>query len=189
MICARFTKRICLALALCALIAAFLACAADAPGANSGVPAPRATATRVSPPPEGLTHGSRQTSRPSAPTPTPEIWIETDRTWYVSPSLEEQILDSDVIVRASLVSATAVTETVPSGEGISPTYRPVHELRFTVHEYLQGTGPAQIVVVRGEHTYATDQEALTFANRFLSERNTTWDNQQGVLFLKMLYTP
>ena len=38
---------------------------------------------------------------------------------------EEQILTSSVIVRASLLSAAAATETVPSEAGVASTYRPV----------------------------------------------------------------
>ena len=79
----------------------------------------------------------------------------------VSPSLEEQIFDSDTIVRASLLSASARAETVPSDPGVAPTYRPVHELRFTVHEYLKGSGPAEIVVVvRDEYTSNAESDAL-----------------------------
>ena len=103
----------------------------------------------------------------------------------VSPSLEEQIFDSDTIVRASLVSASAVTETAPSDPGVAPTYRAVHELQFTVHEYLKGSGPSEIVVVvRGEHTYLAESDALAWAQSELSVPKTDWDDRQGILFLK-----
>ena len=83
-------------------------------------------------------HTEARTSLPT-PTPTP---AETGRSLIyapatVSPSLEEQIFYSDTIVLASLASASAGAETVPSDPGVAPTYRPVHELRFTVHEYLR----------------------------------------------------
>ena len=103
----------------------------------------------------------------------------------VSPSLEEQIFDSDTIVRASLLSASARAETVPSDPGVAPTYRPVHELRFTVHEYLKGSGPAEIVVVvRDEYTSNAESDALMWAQGYLSQRKTDWDDRQGILFLK-----
>ena len=138
---------------------------------------------------ESVTPGSPSASGTPAllvPTPTPYVHGGApDHIWYVSPSLEEQIFDSDAIVRASLVSATTSTETVPSDPGVAPTYRAVHELRFTVHEYLKGSGPAQVhVVVRDDHTFASAAEALSRAQQQLRWRTTTWDSRQGVLFLR-----
>ena len=119
------------------------------------------------------------------PTPTPIVHDYPDITWQVAPSLEEQIFTSSVIVRASLQSAAAAVETVPSTPGVAPTYRPVHELRFTVHEYLKGTGPAAlVVVVRGTHTFLTEAEARADADFAVARRVTAWDDRQGVLFLQ-----
>ena len=124
------------------------------------------------------------------PTATPEIVLAINPPWRVSPSLEEQIFTSDVIVRASLLSATAGTETVPSAVCVAPTYRAVQELRFSTHEYLKGTGPTEvIVVVRGDHTYLTEAEAQQAAVASVSRRNTTWDGREGVLFLNTLQPP
>ncbi len=143
---------------------------------------------------ESASPTSYEESEPSAytpatsllvPSPTPERSIVPNPTWFVSPSLEEQIFKSDVIMRASLLSAAAATETVPSaGEEVAQTYRPLQELRFTVHEYLKGSGPAEVlVVVRGEHTYLTDTEAREVADESVSDRNTVWDGRQGAIFL------
>ena len=119
------------------------------------------------------------------PTPTPIVHDYPDITWQVAPSLEEQIFTSSVIVRASLQSAAAAVETVPSTPGVAPTYRPVHELRFTVHEYLKGTGPAAlVVVVRGTHAFLTEAEARADADFAVARRVTAWDDRQGVLFLQ-----
>ena len=161
-------------LALCALIAC------------GGNPAPSGPAQEFSSPAPALL----------APTPTPAIFGGSgahNPIWNVSPSIYEQIFTSSVIVRASLLSATAGTETVASGEGVAPTYRAVQELRFTAHEYLKGTGPAvAIVVVRSDHTYLTEAEARQVADSSVAQRNTTWDGRQAVLFLQTLappYTP
>ena len=130
-----------------------------------------------------------------APTPTPEVLGSLpDRIWSVSPSLDEQVFESDTIVRASLLSANAGTESIPSDPGVAPTYRAVNELRFTVHEYLKGSGPSEItVVVRDEDyyvrrghtpTHLTQEAALSRAREQLQQRRTTWDDREGVLFLR-----
>ena len=128
-----------------------------------------------------------------APTPTPQIHRLSNPSWSVAPSLEEQIFRSTAIVRATLQSATATTETVPSGPGVAPTYQAVQELRFTAHEYLKGSGPTTIVVaVRGGHGYLTQTEAQAEAADAVLRRVTTWDDREGVLFLSALdqaYTP
>ena len=121
----------------------------------------------------------------AAPSPTPEALSELiNPVSRVSPSVEEQAFASDFIVRASLISATASTETAQSGPGVAPTYRALQLLRFTAHEYLKGNGPNEIVViVRGRHTYITQSEARVFADLRLMQRKTAWDDRQGVLFL------
>ena len=125
-----------------------------------------------------------------APTPTPHIQVLINPIWYVSPSIDEQILTSKVIVVASLQSVTAATEAVSSGKGVASTYIPLQKLKFKSHEYLKGTGPQEFVVeVRGEHTYLTQVEAKQAADRTVSGRNTTWDKRQAVLFLQGPLTP
>ena len=125
----------------------------------------------------------------SAPTP---IAAPLPPYYHVSPSLDEQIYKSRAIVRVSLKSATSTTEKV-SGEGGGTTYRPVHELRFTVHEYLKGTGPSEILVVVRDYlkysTYSSKAEARKIADRTLAERVTSWDNRQAVIFLQDLEKP
>ena len=112
---------------------------------------------------------------PIPPTATPEIHPLVNPIWNVPPSVDEQILTSDVIIRASLLSATAETETVSNGARVASTYRPLQKLRFTAHEYLKGSGPAQaIVIVRGEHTYISETEAQDAADIALARRNTSW---------------
>ena len=93
-------------------------------------------------------------------------------------------------MRASLVSASASIEAVPSGPGIAPTYRALQLLRFTAYEYLKGNGPDEVVVmVRGRHTYTSESEARVFADLKLMQRNTAWDDRQGVLFLNSTAMP
>ena len=186
-----------LAIAFCALFAAInAACWVAAPRAPGTEPdAAYPTPRLLAPTPTPETHGPRNPSAKNVvdvrPTPTPEIHVLHDATWYASPSLEEQIYRSRVIVRASLKSVTATTETVPSqGAGVAPTYRPAHELRFTIHEYLKGSGPDEaVVVIPGRHTYLTEAEARREADRSVRVRNAGWDGRQGVLFMNPDQTP
>ena len=121
-------------------------------------------------------------SGPHAPTPGP-------LTDAASATLEEFILRSDVIARVSLLSVTAKGKTVPSGEGVAPTYQPMQELRFRVLQggYLKGSGGSEITVevldILG-HTYLTESEALVAAQSWLADRSTTWDDREAVVFLE-----
>ena len=132
---------------------------------------------------------------PGGDSPQPQVYPDAvqrrvatlpDPTWRVAPSLTEQIVRSTTIVRATLQSATAAVVAEPDGGG----YRPVQELRFTTHEYLKGTGPATLLVaVRGGATYASatfasEADARAAAAAAVAGRVTTWDDRQGVLFLR-----
>ena len=108
------------------------------------------------------------------------------------PTLDWQILDSERIVIANFVSATAAVETLPPK---TPGFRPMHVLRFRAVEYLKGTGPTEFTVEVVDHSpewhrkrrngdYATEAEALARATATLVERNTAWDDRSGVLFLQ-----
>ena len=105
--------------------------------------------------------------------------------WRVAPSVEQQIFLSTTIVRATLQSATAAVETLPGDPGEASTYQAVQELRFTVHEYLKGSGPTSLlVVVRGADGYPSEAAARADAAIAVQLRVTTWDARQAVLFLE-----
>ena len=129
------------------------------------------------------------TSSTPQPTPVPEIIHGYPLfTWDNSPSIDQQILDSDIVVVATFVSATASTETVSSDSGGSPTYLPVQVLRFRASEYLKGTGPTEFVVEvrvqeRDYDGHSTEAAALSAANSQISQRNSDYDDRPGVLFL------
>ena len=128
-----------------------------------------------------------------APTPPLPSHRASNPTWAVAPSIEEQIFRSTTIVRATLQSATAAVETRPGDPGVAPTYLAVQELRFTVHEYLKGSGPTDLlVVVRGRYANPVEAEAREYADYQVRVRVTTWDARQAVLFLEAPsrpYTP
>ena len=120
-----------------------------------------------------------------------EMHAEVNPEWFVAPSLDEQIFDaldsnSMVVVRATLSSLTSKAETI---SGTPATYRPIHELRFTVHEYLEGSGPNEVVVVvRGNTIYTDEATAIEHAQYVAGERNNSWDNRQAVLFVDLSQT-
>ncbi len=111
--------------------------------------------------------------------------------WFLIPaSLDEQVFESSVIARATLLSVTATTERVPSDGGEALCYSPVQELRFSVHEYLKGSGASELlVVVRGDRKFPIETEARAEADGSVAKRNTTWDDRQAALFLRHRYDP
>ncbi len=206
-----YMRHILAATVCCALVVAIAACGTDADGATpaAGVEAGPASPSSTFATPTAEVEADEGTSESSviySPAPYDEsesssadpdddegetevyqTHAHRSPASFASASLDEQIYYSDVIARATLKSATSTAETVLGEGGSAATYRPVQELRFTVHEYLKGRGQSEVlVVVRGDRTYATAataREEVDFAMLF---RNTTWDNRQGVLFLRTL---
>ncbi len=119
-----------------------------------------------------------------------------DPSAFVSPSIDQQILDSDIIVVASFVTASPGVQTIPGDSGVAPTYRPAQILSFQANQYLKGTGPNEFRVevlddsygvdVNGNlyRGYLTEAEAMEAATELIAQRNTSYDNRPGVLFLK-----
>ena len=127
---------------------------------------------------------------PSTPKPTPlptEEPIE-HKVFRLDtpPTLDWQIVDSQTIVVATLITATAGTEATK----VTPArYRPAHVLQFRAGQYLKGSGPNQFTVMVVDRTnegptFSAQSDALAEANRTLATRNTRWDSRPGVLFLE-----
>ena len=96
------------------------------------------------------------------------------------PSLDLQIFEADIVVIATLVSAT------PSTQAVGDRVRPGQVLQFRSSEYLKGTGPREFVVEvpMVEYEYSTQAAALEAARSFVANRVTTYDSRPGVLFLQ-----
>ena len=79
---------------------------------------------------------------PLVPTPTPGPPRSASTAPYspVAPSLDENIFHADVIAWARPPAVTGKSKTIPSEDGVAPTYRPFIEFRFEVVEYLKGSG-------------------------------------------------
>ena len=95
----------------------------------------------------------------------------------------------DHVVRASLVSIRAESEAVPTG------YRPVHRLKYSVHEWLRGGGPSEIeVLLRPDHPpgylpqnrlpwCSSESAAQAYSERLLFARNSRHENHQVLMLL------
>ncbi len=166
---------------------------AQSPATQVQTPAPSPTPMSTPTPPKTPT--PEPTLRPPQPIP----WISSslmDPSAFVAPSIDQQILESDIIVVASFVSITAAVQTIPGETGVAPTYRPMQVLRFRASEYLKGTGPNEFTVEVLDDSYGiqfggalypgylTREAALAKATELVSQRNTTWDDRVGVLFLE-----
>ena len=126
----------------------------------------------------------------TAPSPTPAATLVPPIP--ITPSIEMRVFDADVIVRARPPSVSGKVETVPSAdECVAPTYRPALVFQFPVIEYLKGNGDDTLSVEfpfagsSGKHTYLTQEEAQRALTKQLAKRNTTWDNRDAALFLKL----
>ena len=198
-------------LVLCILAAALgLACAMTGPETETLTaeptctlaPIPTATVetTNTGATSEADIRLTEEDTSPLAP-PQPLPRMNTHRTVpptgaYESPSIDQQILESDIVVVATFLSATVGVQTIPGAPGVASTYRPMHVLRFRASECLKGTGPTEFTVEVLDRSYGIDHEgevysgyliqaaALTAASDILASRNTQWDDRPGVIFLK-----
>ena len=95
--------------------------------------------------------------------------------WRVAPSVEQQIFSRRRSYGRRCSRRRPAAETLPSDPGATPTYQAVQELRFTVHEYLKGSGPTSLlVVVRGADGYPSEAAARADAAIAVQLRVTTW---------------
>lgn len=104
-------------------------------------------------------------------------------------SLEERIVNSDVIVRAQLVSVEA------DGQYGAGNWLPAIEYRFEALDYLKGHGAGHISVTKSfdgisnslyysRDGYSSKAGAKREARKIIVDRDDTWDDRQAVLFLK-----
>ena len=94
-------------------------------------------------------------------------------------SMEETILEADVIARVSLLSKRTDVKQVDT------KWYPVLEFRFRVHEYLKGAGGNEI----GGLVYlwlreATEANARTVAAQMPDAHDSRWDDREAIVFLE-----
>ena len=98
-------------------------------------------------------------------------------------SLESNILESDVIARVSYLRKQSSSVLRPDTS--YHAWTAILEFRFTVHEYLKGTGPAEIggIVYM---TFETEAQARLAAARIGAAHDSRWDSREAIVFL---YSP
>jgi len=93
---------------------------------------------------------------------------------------------SEVIARATLIPSSRTAKAVDGGvdERGNPLYWPVLEFRFTVAEYLKGTGGSELTVLVGDRRAAqsTYEDALAVAMGWSDTHNTSWDDREAIIF-------
>ena len=97
-------------------------------------------------------------------------------------SIEEEIVQADVIARVSLDSvATEVVSVTEEATG----YAPALLFTFDVHEYMKGTGGDEVVGVSPTaEAFDTADEARSHLSRYSSERDSRWDGREAIVFLR-----
>ena len=107
-------------------------------------------------------------------------------------SLEERVLESEVIARIKLRSMSPGVEAFHSagydenGEWIEDTaYANALEFRFEVLEYLKGGGGDEIVgIVEGTEGFHTRIAAQMMSKDLTETHDTTWDDNEAIVFLR-----
>ena len=128
----------------------------------------------------GLRPGSNRDDLP----PTISTGIQTGTDWFSGRlTLEERILGSEAIVRARLRSVDDAVNYVVPPEGAG--YANSLEFTFQALEYLKASGGNEIVgvVPDMDHIFATEAEAEASESQQLSNRDTSWDGREAILFL------
>ena len=105
-------------------------------------------------------------------------------------SLQERIASADLIIRAEVGS---VRHVIDSGRVLNMTtgrygpteYSKALEYTFTVHEYLQGSGAAEVkgLALDAWYRYPTVAEAEASGPDNLSARDSQWEDREGIFFL------
>ena len=127
----------------------------------------------------------------SPPSETASSLPATSPLGYDGPSsLEKRILASPVIARVRLNSVSSTTESGLTVRGTK--YILILEFRFSVLEYLKGSGASDIVAVwNSDQLFDTRQDAETALPSIVAARDTQWDDREAIIFLKhsLTYLP
>ena len=159
-------------------------------GETKAVPTPvSAGVTKVVSSPASVTEAKVATT--PAPEPTPRTGERKSGFhilhYFPETSLRERIVLADVIARVRFHSVRQLVEAIPSISDTSSTsYVSALEYRFSVVEYLKGSGAVEIVGIAIDtlNLYETREEAEASNDDFVSGRDTRWDDREAVVFFK-----
>ena len=115
---------------------------------------------------------------------SPQLVSAAAVPYFGEESIEERIVNADIIVKAELdrITTEIVTSTT---EGWSGKYYVALEFHLTVGEYLSGTGANTITALWVDGLpFDTQQEAEAAAPGVVASRDTTWDDREAILFLQ-----
>ncbi len=100
-------------------------------------------------------------------------------------SLEEVILQSDVIARVEYLSKRpSVQQGQAAWDASLKPWFPVLEFRFRVHEYLKGSGPNEIGGLLFHWVSETETGARTTAGQMSDAHDPRWDCREAIVFLQ-----
>ena len=97
-------------------------------------------------------------------------------------SLEETILEADVIARVSLVSTRTSWSKRP--HDTIHIWGALLEFRFRVHEYLKGTGPDEIGGIVYIDYATSEADARAGMAGIAAAHDSRWDSREAVVFLR-----
>ncbi len=153
-------------------------------------------------PPSGVEHTGAATPADEATSPSSmgeaHGGIRSNKGRIPAP-LRLRIYEATTIVRATLISSSAMTERYWDATGfdvekdkesiedwypVDGGYRAVHSFQFRVTEYLKGSSVSKTVVRAMQlGTHETEEQALQVATDSLASRDTTRDTHEAILFL------
>ena len=102
---------------------------------------------------------------------------------YFGPqSMESTILATEVVARVSYLSKRVTVAQIPSSSTRASRWATLLEFRFSVHEYLKGSGGNEIggIVYLPFHTEAHARAAVT---AIADAHDSRWDSREAIVFL------
>ena len=100
-------------------------------------------------------------------------------------TMEERIVDADLIAIARMTNVASEVESVDYGEWSG--YVGALKFTFNIKEILKspaGSSPTQVIgMVSSTYPFQTRAEAQTVAQKMFSGRDTQWDNRDALIFL------
>ena len=97
-------------------------------------------------------------------------------------SLEDNILYADVIARVALLSTATSTAPITIGTRQRTIWLSLLEFKFTVNEYLKGSG-GNAISGFVYMSYGTEAEARAAAEVMADAHDDRWDDREGIVFL------